>query len=124
MSADVITDLPRLIEVPGHHQPAPFYLTEDMFGGIPLHVAAVELSDRVGKPVAAPHRHAVDEIYLLLAPTEGGATIAVTIDGTTHRVDAPAAVRVPAGAEHYFVAERAERGSFCLGLLLPASEQD
>lgn len=89
-----------------------------MFGGVPLHVAAVELSDRVDKPVANPHRHDADEIYLLLSPDQGAAQIAVTIDGTAHRVISPAAVRVPAGAEHFFVAERAERGSFCLGLLI------
>src|SRR5439155_8420240 len=62
--AEIITALPIPLAVAGHHQPAPFYVTADMFGGLPVQLAGGELSTLVGKPVAAPHVHDVDELYL------------------------------------------------------------
>ncbi len=112
------TDLPVLRCVAGHHVPAPFYLTADMFGGLPVEIAGGELHDLVGRPVADPHRHAVDEVYLLIAPEAGGAEIEVEVDGERWTVTAPAAFHVPAGSLHRFVTTRAVRGSWCLGVLL------
>ena len=62
-------DLPILAEVAGHHQPVPFYLTADMFGGVPVQIAGGDIAGLVGKPVASPHRHEVPEIYFLFSPT-------------------------------------------------------
>ena len=114
----VIDDLPWVREVPGHHAPTPFYLTAEMFGGLPVEMAGAELSALVDKPVAEEHEHAVPEIYVLLSPEPGAAEIEVHLAGTVHRVVAPAAFYVPARTPHFFVTKRAVRGSFCLGLLL------
>jgi hypothetical protein len=113
-----VDDLPRLVEVDGHHAPAPLYLTAEMFGGLPLEMAGAELSALVGRPIAELHRHEVPEVYVLLAPEPGGAEIEVTVEGETYSMVAPSALLVPAGASHRFVTKRATGGSFCLGLLL------
>jgi hypothetical protein len=113
-------ELPILRELAGHHAPVPFYLTGSMFGGVPVEVAGGEISGSVGRPVAEPHRHAGPEIYLLLSPEPGGAVIDVEVDGRRHRLHAPCAFYVPSGALHRFVTRSAVKGSFCLGILLPA----
>lgn len=112
------TDIPQFLPVAGHHDPAPFYLTADMFGGMPVQLAGGEISSRVGKPVADPHRHEVAEVYFLISPNPGGARIEVTVEGTRHELSSPALLHVPAGAEHCFLTLEAEPGSYCFGLLL------
>lgn len=81
---EIIEGLPIPLAVAGHHQPAPFYLTADMFGGLPVQLAGGELSAMVGKPVAAPHTHPVDELYLLVSPNKGApaSRSCSTADGT------------------------------------------
>lgn len=116
-------DLPLFREIAGHHAPTPFYLTEDMFGGLPLELAGGEISDKVGKPVAAPHTHEVPEIYLLLSPNPGGGEIEVVADGRHHVLSSPATFFIPAGTVHHFVTLKAEPGTYCLGLLLSGSSQ-
>jgi mannose-6-phosphate isomerase-like protein (cupin superfamily) len=116
--AEVRTDIPRFLAVAGHHRPAPFYLTADMFGGVPFEVAGGSIDHLVGRPVADPHRHEVDEIYFLVSPHPGGARIEVLVDGERHELTSPALLRVPAGAEHRFLTLEAETGSYCFGLLL------
>ncbi|MFB9902338.1 cupin domain-containing protein [Allokutzneria oryzae] len=119
MSApEIHTDLPIPLAVAGHHQPAPFYLTSEMFGGLPVQLAGGELSELVGKPVAAPHTHEVDEIYFLVSPTPGAARIEVMLDGQRHELVSPAVMRIPAGSEHCFLTLEAERGSYCFGVLI------
>jgi hypothetical protein len=116
----LLTDLPIPLPVAGHHQAAPFYVTRDMFGGIPVAIAGGELSDKIGIPVARPHRHDVPEIYFLVSPTPGGARIRVVVDGEDHEMASPAVFYVPAGAEHCFLTLAAERGSYCFGILVGA----
>lgn len=114
----VITELPRSASVPGHHRPVPHYLTSDMFGDLGIVVAGGDISDLVDRPVADTHVHEQDEIYLLVSPSPGGAAIDIEIEGTTRHVVAPAVVHIPAGARHRFVTRRAERGSYCFGILI------
>ncbi|MGC5342983.1 cupin domain-containing protein [Streptomyces sp. DT24] len=116
--AEIIDQLPIPLAVAGHHQPAPFYLTSDMFGGLPVQLAGGELSVLVGKPVAAPHTHEVDEIYMLVSPNKGGARIEVLLDGERHELSSPSVMRIPAGAEHCFLTLEAEVGSYCFGVLV------
>lgn len=110
--------VPELHTITGHHQPAPFYLTADMFGGLPVEVVAAELSELVGRPVADRHTHEIDEVYLLLSPTQGAAVIEIDAGGAVHRLRSPGAFLVPTGTEHRFVTVQAERGSLCLGVLI------
>jgi len=112
------TGLPLMASVDGHRFPVPFYLTADMFGGVPVEVAGGEICGLVGKPVADPHRHAVPEIYFLVSPNPGAARIAVTVDGESTELSSPALCYVPAGAEHCFLTVEAEPGSYCFGILL------
>lgn len=116
--AEIITALPVPLGVAGHREPAPFYLTSEMFGGLPFQLAGGELSALVGRPVAEPHTHDVDEIYLLVSPNPGGARIEVMLEGTRYELTSPAAMRVPAGAEHCFLTLEAEKGSYCFGVLV------
>lgn len=118
MSGHLIDDLPWIKEVSGHHAPVSFYLTSEMFGGLPIEMAGAELSAIVERPVAAEHQHPVPEVYLLLSPQPGEAEIEVHLAGETHHLTSPAAFFVPAKIPHFFVTKRATRGSFCLGLLL------
>jgi len=104
--------------VDGHYDPAPFYLSADSFGGMPIQLAGGDISDKVGKPVAAPHRHNVPEVYFLVSPTPKGARIDVTVNGEHHELSSPALLYVPAGAEHCFLTLAAEPGSYCFGILL------
>ncbi|WP_037677754.1 hypothetical protein [Streptomyces griseus] len=117
-SAEIESKLPIPLAVAGHHQPAPFYLTADMFGGMPVQIAGGELSALVGKPVAEPHTHEVDEIYFLISPVPGQARIEVHLDGVRHELTSPAVMRIPAGSEHCFVTKEATVGSYCFGILL------
>ncbi|MFY1671022.1 cupin domain-containing protein [Plantactinospora sp. WMMB334] len=111
-------DLPLFREIPGHHQPTPFYLTDDMYGGLCFELAGGEISDKIGKPVADPHTHECPEIYLLLSPNPGGAVIEVVADGQQHMLTSPATFFIPTGTVHHFVTRKAEPGTYCLGLLL------
>ncbi|WP_327295512.1 MULTISPECIES: cupin domain-containing protein [unclassified Streptomyces] len=116
--AEIITALPIPLAVAGHHQPAPFYVTADMFGGLPVQLAGGELSKLVGKPVAAPHTHDVDELYFLVSPEPGQARIEVRLDGVRHTLVSPAVMRIPAGSEHCFLTQEAVVGSYCFGILV------
>ncbi|MEU5100066.1 cupin domain-containing protein [Streptomyces sp. NPDC020996] len=118
VAAEIVSRLPVPLAVAGHHQPAPFYLTADMFGGMPVQIAGGELSALVDKPVAEPHTHEVDEIYFLISPDPGQARIEVHLDGVRHELTSPAVMRIPAGSEHYFVTKEAVVGSYCFGILL------
>jgi hypothetical protein len=104
--------------VEGHMHAVPFYLTSDMFGDLGCEVAGGEISQLIGKPVAEPHKHDRDEVYLLLSPSPGGAVIDVEIDGICTRHASPASIHVPAGSLHRFVTVEAERGSYCLGIFV------
>ncbi|WP_369183516.1 cupin domain-containing protein [Streptomyces sp. Y1] len=117
-TVEVRTDIPQFLPVAGHHVPAPFYLTADMFGGLPFQLAGGSIDHLVGKPVADPHRHEVAEIYFLVSPNPGGAKIDVTVEGERHELSSPAMLHVPAGAEHQFLTKEAEPGSYCFGILL------
>jgi quercetin dioxygenase-like cupin family protein len=110
--------VPVLRDVAGHHRPAPFYVTSDMFAGVPVELVAAELSALADVPLADLHTHPVPEIYVLLSPVPGEAEIDVEVDGETHRLVSPATFLVPAGARHRFITRRAAPGSWCLGVLL------
>lgn len=110
--------LPVFQQVPGHFEQTPFLLTSAMLGGQDIEIAGGEISDKVGKPVAAPHTHGVDEIYLLLSAEPGCAVIDVLADDEHYELTSPATMLIPAGTVHRFVTKKAAPGSFCLGILL------
>ncbi|MBE1556838.1 cupin domain-containing protein [Sporosarcina limicola] len=115
---EINLSIPRFKEVDGHFHPAPFLLTEEMFGGVSIEIAGGEISELVGKPVANMHTHDVPEIYLLFSPEKGGAKIQVDIEEEEFIVDSPATIYIPAGMRHRFITLEAIKGSYCLGVLL------
>jgi mannose-6-phosphate isomerase-like protein (cupin superfamily) len=115
---NAITQLPIWRAVEGHFHEVPFFLSREMFGGLPFEIAGGHIGDRVGKPVAEAHTHSVDEIYFLVSPDPGGAVIEVEVDGVSHVYESPAAILVPAGARHRFITRKASSGSFCFGIFL------
>jgi hypothetical protein len=114
-------DLPVFKKVAGHYGETPFLLTSTMFGGLPFELAGCELSELIGKPVAAPHTHEFPEVYLLISPKPGGAMIEISLDETTHELVAPGAMFIPAGATHCFVTRKAIPGSYAFGVLLTSA---
>ena len=112
--------LPVLREVGGHHAPVPFYLTREMFGGIPVELGGAEISELVGRPVADAHVHDVPEIYLLFSRRPGEAEIVIEVEGEEYPLKSPGAFYVPAGLRHRFITKAAAPGSFCFGLFLGA----
>jgi mannose-6-phosphate isomerase-like protein (cupin superfamily) len=113
-----VRSLPVFKSVEGHFHEVPFFLTREMFGGLPIELAGGDISGLVGKPVADVHAHACDEIYFLVAPEPGAAVIDVEVEGRVTTFESPAAILVPAGARHRFLTRKAGTGSFCFGILL------
>jgi mannose-6-phosphate isomerase-like protein (cupin superfamily) len=111
------SDLPLMQPVSGHHNAVPFFITMDMFSGVPFELAGGDISGLVDKPVASSHKHEVDEIYFLISPLPGEAIIDVTIDMETTTYSSPAVIHVPAGHEHNFITRKANKGSYCFGIL-------
>jgi mannose-6-phosphate isomerase-like protein (cupin superfamily) len=113
-----VRSLPVRRSVEGHFHEVPFFLTREMFGGLPIELAGGDISGLVGVPVADVHAHACDEIYFLIAPEPGAAVIDVEVEGRVTTFESPAAILVPAGARHRFLTRKASAGSFCFGILL------
>lgn len=114
--------IPRRRAVVGHQIAVPFFLTAEMFGGLPVEVAGGDISGLVGAPVARRHVHDVPEIYLLVSTEPGDTVIDVQVGDDWHEVRSPAAVYVPAGTPHQFVTRVATKGSFCFGIFIGAGE--
>jgi mannose-6-phosphate isomerase-like protein (cupin superfamily) len=114
----VITDLPRFVEVAGHHKPAPFWLAPDMFPGVRLRVAGLDVSKIVGAPHAAPHMHEGPEIYLAPSEEKGELIIEVEMDDERFLVEAPFAVFIPPGVKHCFRVVRCEKPHYVMGIML------
>jgi len=115
----VVTDLPKYVEVAGHHKPAPFWIAPDMFPGVRLRVAGAEASQMVGAPHADPHVHDSPEIYLAASEEKGNLVIEVEMDGQEFLVEAPFAVFIPAGVRHCFRVVKCEKPHYVMGIMLP-----
>ncbi|WP_282131683.1 hypothetical protein [Pseudoalteromonas aliena] len=111
------SDLPIFKEVEGHTRSVPFFLCQEMFGGMPFELAGGDISQLVDVPVASSHCHEVDEIYFLISAKPADAIIDVTIDGEVKTYVSPSVIHVPAGKEHQFITKKASSGSFCFGIL-------
>ncbi|MCT8343534.1 MULTISPECIES: cupin domain-containing protein [Photorhabdus] len=115
-------NLPVMKPVVGHENKVPFFITKEMFGGVPFELAGGDISKLVNKPVAALHKHEVDEIYFLISPEPNEAVIDVTINGETKTYSSPSVIHVPAGIEHQFITRKASKGCYCFGILYGSKE--
>ena len=108
----VVTDLPKRVAVPGHAEPAPFWLAPGMFPGVDLRVAGLDASQCVGRPHAEPHVHDRPEIYLATSEERGSVVVRVEMDGETFDVASPFAVFIPPGVRHCFEVLRCDEPSY------------
>ena len=115
----VVTSLPRLVAVPGHQEPAPFWIAPDMFPGVGLRVAGLDASKRVGKPHAEPHVHDTPEIYLAASENRGDVIVRVEMDGEQFELESPFALFIPPGVRHCFEVIRCDAPNYVFGILLP-----
>ena len=114
----VVTDLPKYVEVAGHHKEAPFWIAPEMFPGVRLRVAGSEVSKIVGVPHADPHVHEGPEIYLAPSEERGEIIAEVQMDEERFLVESPFAVFIPPGVSHCFRVVRCEEPHYVLGIML------
>jgi hypothetical protein len=117
-SKNVITDLPKMVEVSGHHKPTPFWIAPDMFPGVNIRIAGLEVSKIVGAPHAEPHVHDSPEIYLTPSEEKGVVVVEIQMDEDTFVVESPFAVFVPPGVKHCFSVLKCESPHYVLGIML------
>ena len=113
----VITDLPKFMEVAGHHKPTPFWITPDMFPGVHLRVAGMDVSKAVGAPHADPHVHESPEIYLCPSETKGAVLVEIQMDEEIFSVESPFTVFIPPGVKHCFKVLRCHSPHFVFGIM-------
>jgi len=114
----ILKELPHLIEVEGHHEKAPFWLTGEMFPEVKIRIAAKDCSKLVNKPHADPHRHDVPEIYMAITEYPGDMKLEICIEDETYVVESPCTVFIPAGASHSFKVLKCDKPNYMLGVFL------
>jgi mannose-6-phosphate isomerase-like protein (cupin superfamily) len=114
----VVTDLPKYLEIAGHHKPTPFWIVPGMFPGVNIHVAGIDVSKAVGAPHADPHVHETPEIYLCPSEGRGDVVVEVQMDTEKFQLESPFAVFIPAGTRHCFKVLKCETTHYVLGIML------
>ena len=115
---NVVTDLPRQVQIAGHHHPTPCWITPGMFPGVGFRLAGHEVSGSVGKPHAAPHTHDVPEIWLAPCEKRGAVVIEARMDDETFDVESPFSIFIPPGVRHCFTVKKCESPHYVLGIVL------
>lgn len=113
----VVTDLPRFVQVVGHHSPTPAWICPDMFPGVNMRIAGMDVSTVVGAPHADPHVHESNpEIYLAVTPGRGDVIIEVQMDDEVFTVESPFAVFIPPGVKHCFTVLKCDSPHYVFGI--------
>ena len=116
----VVTDLPKLVDVVGHHEPTPFWIVPDMLPGVNLGVAGGEAGKSVGKPHADPHVHDHREVYLCITENRGDVVIEVQMNEDKFQVESPFAILLPKGVRHCFQVLKCDTPNYYVfGIMLP-----
>ncbi|MBW2366800.1 MAG: hypothetical protein JRH15_02830 [Deltaproteobacteria bacterium] len=116
--ANVVMDLPKIVEVPGHHKRAPFWIAPGMFPGVNIRVAGIDVSKIVGAPHAGPHVHDTPEIYFAPSEEKGVALVEIQMDEEVFTVESPFALFIPPGVKHCFKVLKCDAPHFIYGLLI------
>ena len=113
----VITDLPRFVEMPGHHRLAPSWIYPGMFPGVNIRINGMDGSKMVGAPHAEPHIHDDHpEIYFCATEERGAVVIEVQMDDEVFTVESPFAVFIPSGVRHCFTVRKCDLPNFVFGI--------
>lgn len=114
----IVTDLPKMVDVPGHKIPAPFWVAPDMFPGVNMRVAGLEASTVIGDPHAHPHQHDVPEIYLCPSESAGAVKVEIQLNDHVFELESPFTLFVPPGTTHCFKVLDCKGPHYILGMLL------
>lgn len=111
--------IPSFESIDGHSKLVPIYLSEEVCQDVTFRIAAVDVSQHIGSPIAHTHTHDSPEIYLAISEQEGDIVFELNLDGESFLVESPAAVYIPAGLPHAFRTITAKaQPSFFLGIFL------
>ncbi|MFC1871361.1 hypothetical protein ACFLYF_03055 [Chloroflexota bacterium] len=113
---NIITDLPRFIEVGGHHASVPSWINHEIFPGLNFRVDGADVRKFVGAPHAVPHTHDDNEIYLSPTLNRGDVIIEVQMDDEKFAVESPFAVFIPAGVKHCFTVLKCDSQNIVFGI--------
>ena len=114
----VVTDLPKFLEVTGHHNPSPFWIIPEMFPGIHIRIAGMDVSKAVGTPHADPHVHENPEIYLCPSESKGEVTVEIQMDDEVFSIESPFTVFIPSGVKHCFKVLKCDSPHYVFGIML------
>lgn len=118
----IVTDLPKLVEMPGHHHPVPSLLYPGIFPGVNITINGMDVSKIVSDPHAAPHVHEDHpEIYLAATEQRGEVIIELQMEDETFFVESPFAVFIPPGTRHCFTVVKCESPNYVFGIHLEGS---
>ena len=113
----VINDLPRFVEMPGHHRPAPSWIYPDMFPGVNIRINGSDASKVVKVPHAELHVHDDHpEIYLSATENRGEVVIEVQMEDEVFTVESPFAIFIPPGTRHCFTVLKCDSPNFIFGI--------
>jgi hypothetical protein len=98
-------EVPFYSEIDGHFAPVPMFVGNEILKDLPFSVAAVEISKKVGQPIAALHKHDQAEIYLVPSP---GLEFDVITDKGKVTVESPSVIVIPANTPHQFIVKSCE----------------
>lgn len=115
----IITDIPRMVQLPDHYRPTAFWVSPDIFPEVKIGIAGSDVSKRVGVEITALHSHEYPEIYLAISPNRGDMLFEITLGDEIYTVESPMTVFIPAGMKHKFRVLKADNErSYFLGILL------
>ena len=111
--------IPSLESMAGHSKLVPVYLSDKVCQDVTFRIAAVDVSQHIGSPIAHTHTHDSPEIYLAISEQEGDIVFELNLDGESFLVESPAAIYIPAGLPHSFRTLTAKNEPcFFLGIFL------
>ena len=115
----VVTDLPKYVEVVGHHHPAPLWIVPQMFPGANIGVAGTDASKMVNAPHADPHIHEdFPEIYLAVTENRGEIVCKIQMNDNVFTVESPFAVFIPPGTKHCFTVLKCDSPNWIYGITI------
>lgn len=93
-------EVPYYTEMDGHYAPVPMFLGDNLLKNLPFSIAAVDISKKLGQPIAELHKHNQAEVYFIPSP---GVKLDVKTDKGCVTVESPTVVVIPKHTDHQFI---------------------